>query len=403
MAPTIAKSAPAAPPRTRPKDRRQHIAMAAALAFSERGYHQVSLSDVADAVGISAPALYRHFPNKYALFVDAAQRLAHGLIEATDAVEVPEEPDTARERLDALLNAIIAKTIENRRTGGLYRWEGRYLERPERDRLRDEFARLRASIRRPLEMLRPELDEADADMLATAALSVVASITTHRTTMAQKPMTELLIASADRILAADLPAPADAPFVAETGLTSSAKRETMIRESISLFYHRGYHETSVEDISAAVGITASGFYRHFASKSEILLEACVRAAERLSATAAGALASAGSSGEALSRLVDSYVDYSFVHHELVSVYFSDVGALDKVDQTRLQAIQRDHVDEWVALLQDVRPDRSASAARFLVHAGLTVVVDVGRTVRFDGAPETRARVGTLVRASIGVE
>ncbi len=57
MAPTRAQSAPAAATRTRPKDRRQQIAMAAALAFSERGYHQVSLSDVADAVGISAPAL----------------------------------------------------------------------------------------------------------------------------------------------------------------------------------------------------------------------------------------------------------------------------------------------------------------------------------------------------------
>lgn len=377
--------------------------MAAALAFSERGYHQVSLSDVADAVGISAPALYRHFPNKYALFVDAAQRLAHGLVEATDAVDVPEETDTARERLDALFAAIIAKTIDNRRTGGLYRWEGRYLERSDRDRLREQFDELRVRIRRPLELLRPELDEADADLLATGALSAVASITAHHTTMAQKPMTELLLDAAQRILDVTLPAPAASPFVPETGLTSSAKRESMIRESISLFYHRGYHETSVEDISAAVGITASGFYRHFSSKSEILLEACVRAAERLSATAAGALASAGSSSEALGRLVDSYVDYSFVHHELVSVYFSDVGALDKVDQTRLQAIQRDHVDEWVALLQDVRPELTASAARFLVHAGLTVVVDVGRTVRFDGAPETRARVGTLVRASLGVD
>lgn len=377
--------------------------MAAALAFSERGYHQVSLSDVADAVGISAPALYRHFSNKYALFVDATQRLAQGLIEATDAVDVAEEPESARERLDALLAAILAKTIENRLTGGLYRWEGRYLERPERDRLRAEFAELRARVSRPLRMLRPELDEADADMLASAALSAIASITAHHTSMAQKPMTELLIGSADRILEVALPPAASSPFVPETGLTSSAKRETMIRESISLFYHRGYHETSVEDISAAVGITASGFYRHFASKSEILLEACVRAAERLSATTAGALASAASADEALRSLVDAYVDYSFVHHELVSVYFSDVGALDKVDRTRLQAIQRDHVDEWVALLQAVRPTLTPSAARFLVHAGLTIVVDVGRTVRFDGAPKTRARVSTLVRASLGVD
>ncbi|WP_394553056.1 TetR/AcrR family transcriptional regulator [Agromyces sp. MMS24-JH15] len=395
--------------RTRPKDRRERIAMAAAIAFSERGYHQVSLSEVAAEVGISAPALYRHFPNKYALFAEAARRLAHGLIEATDAVAGDDFPDAdaaslddPRSRLDAVLLAVIDATIENRRTGGLYHWEGRYLHDDDRERLRADFAELAARVRRPVAALRPELPAADVALLAAGALSVVASITDHRTALAQRAISDLLLASAEQVIAADLPASALEPHEPAPGVPSASKREAMVRAAISLFHRNGYHETSVEEISAAVGITASGLYRHFSGKGDILLEACVRAAERLAATTADALGGAATPREALQRLIDAYVDHSFAHHELMSVYFSDVGALPEADRSRLRSIQRRHVEEWVSLVAAVRTDLSPTEARFAVHAGLNTVVDLGRLVHFDRAPETRARVGTIVRAALGV-
>jgi AcrR family transcriptional regulator len=51
--------------RKRPRDRKDRIAQVAAELFCARGYHGVSLDEIAAAVGISAPAVYRHFPNKY--------------------------------------------------------------------------------------------------------------------------------------------------------------------------------------------------------------------------------------------------------------------------------------------------------------------------------------------------
>lgn len=73
-------------PRRRPADRRRLIIDAAAVAFSDGGYHAVRLDDIADAVGISTPALYRHFPNKYALFAETTAELAIGLRSALDTV-----------------------------------------------------------------------------------------------------------------------------------------------------------------------------------------------------------------------------------------------------------------------------------------------------------------------------
>ncbi|GAA1060047.1 TetR/AcrR family transcriptional regulator [Agromyces bracchium] len=393
--------------RVRPKDRRQQIAMAAATLFSERGFHQVSLGEVASAVGISAPALYRHFPNKYALFLDAANRLAHGLIEATDELvaaqaDDADDPETARAEYDAIVSAIVETTIDNRLTGGLYRWEGRYLEPDDRRKLQDEFAELASRVRRPLERMRPGLPDDDARLLAAAALSVVASITSHHVSMARRTLADLLLECADDVAASHLPRPDRGAETDAAGIPSASKRELIVREALALFHRNGYHDTGIEDISAAVGLTPSGFYRYFESKSELLLEACVRASERLNATTADALEGAASPDEALHRLVDAYVAHSFTHRELMSVYFSDVGALPDAEQERLRGIQRRHVDEWVSLLRTARPDLSTSAARVRVHAGLNVVVDIGRIVHFDNSPSTRARVAAIVRAALGV-
>ncbi len=73
--------------RRRPKDRKAQIARASAEAFSNLGFHGVSMEAIASRVGISAAALYRHYPSKYALFREEALRLG-SLSEA--AVRLPD-------------------------------------------------------------------------------------------------------------------------------------------------------------------------------------------------------------------------------------------------------------------------------------------------------------------------
>lgn len=51
----------------RPSDRGAQIVTAAATLFRKRGFVNVSMKDVAAEVGVTAPAIYRHFPGKDAL------------------------------------------------------------------------------------------------------------------------------------------------------------------------------------------------------------------------------------------------------------------------------------------------------------------------------------------------
>ena len=46
--------------------------------FAERGYDAVSVSEIADAVGCSAPALYKHFSGKRDLFDAILERSEQG-------------------------------------------------------------------------------------------------------------------------------------------------------------------------------------------------------------------------------------------------------------------------------------------------------------------------------------
>ena len=54
--------------RTRPRDRRASILAAARARFHRHGYSGTSLEDIAGDLGITAPALYRHFRGKDALY-----------------------------------------------------------------------------------------------------------------------------------------------------------------------------------------------------------------------------------------------------------------------------------------------------------------------------------------------
>jgi AcrR family transcriptional regulator len=399
------KPAPvAAPPQRRPKNRKAQIAATAAEAFSERGYHATGIDDIAARLGISGPALYRHFPNKYALFLHATTSLADALITATDEAERDTSLDP-ESQLRQALTELIRTTIDNRRTGGLYRWEGRYLEPEDRARLREKIDLVNQRIIDPLSELRPELPEPDAVMLSAAALSIIGSITAHRATLPVKRIESLLLVACWSVLRCELPAMSEASSSeAETsthsGMTMTSKREVLLHESVSLFDQRGYHEVSIEEIGAAAGMNASGVYRHFTSKSELLAAAFHRASDRMTVAVTSALAESETPETALARLVEVYVDLSFKQSELMSVYFAEIGNLPKDQRTALRKIQRLNVEEWAHLLGEVRSDLAPAEARFLVHAAFGLVVDIGRLVRFSTNPGAQRRVQRLMLATL---
>ncbi len=60
--------------------RREQILAVAAQLFAQRGFHGVSIADLGAAVGVSGPALYRHFPGKEALLAELLVGISEHLL-----------------------------------------------------------------------------------------------------------------------------------------------------------------------------------------------------------------------------------------------------------------------------------------------------------------------------------
>lgn len=389
--------------RARPRDRKRRIEEAAALAFAQRGYHGVSMSDVALAVGISAPALYRHFPNKYALFQGAAFRVAHRLVQGTEAFAtiVPDSASAARAQLDALLEAVIDTTIELRSVGGIYRWEGRYLDPEDRARLTSDFDTLRHRVSVPLDVYRPELAPDTRERLVWASLSVIASMTVHRTTIGSSALRTTLREAVWRVLDARLAVERTAFASPEADNEEIARRDRLVSQAIGLFARRGYHDVTIEEIAGAVGLTASGVYRYFESKAGVLLEACEQAARRFQAGMARAQALSDRPVDAVRLVSDDYVTNSVNSRDLARVYFSDVSNLAVDQRRRLYALQMTYISEWVELLVAARPELSKREATVLVHAGIGIVADLGTLARIRHVDFVKSTIA-LVEAALGM-
>ncbi|MGA3487719.1 TetR/AcrR family transcriptional regulator [Micromonosporaceae bacterium DT55] len=377
---------------TRPRNRKQSIVDAAGQVFSERGYHGASMEEIAAVVGISAAALYRHFPNKYALFAECANGMVDNLIEVLD--QWP--PEAA---LQDVLAALIRVTVSHRASGGLYRWEARYLEREDRRQLRTKFTHV---VGRVIEMVRREYPLPEERLRAVAALGVIGSVTMHRTSIAQRRIEELLLASAMGVVATDPTAAAGSTRQVELPVqpVPRTRRAEILAAAIPLFARDGFANVTNVQIAQAAGLAPSAIYRHYTGKVDILVSACLQAAGLLAQAVDRSLRQAADPRQAMAALAAAYVAYCFEHNALNSVADAEVASLPADLQRPLILAQREHIAVWEQQLRTLRPELDARQARLLVHAGFGVVVEGGRALRWQNTPAHRDAVTALVTGAL---
>lgn len=127
------------------------------------------------------------------------------------------------------------------------------------------------------------------------------------------------------------------------------------------------------DIGAAVGVTAPAIYRHFDSKSALLVELFDRVIDRLLSHAGEIVESAIDEQLALSRLIAEQVDFAVDEREMVAVYVQEINNIPSEDRRRLRRKQRLYIEEWVHLLRELLPELSEGVARTRVHAAIAAV------------------------------
>jgi AcrR family transcriptional regulator len=387
----------------RPKDRKIQIARAATDAFSELGYHAVSMENIAARVGISAAALYRHSQGKYDLFRDVLLALGQQLVDATAFADALSADDDPEESLRAVISALIETTIVNRTAGGLYRWEGRYLRGDDQRALAEQSKLTNRRVQRPLIRLRPKLSSRQRWVLSAATLSAIGSITDHRSRLGNAEIRATLADIALAVLKTDLPAwrASGSGSTRASRITSAAgSYELLLHESMRLFNEHGYRETGMEDLAAAVGIPVASIYQYFPGKAAILAVSYRRAADQLSGDLSTILATSGDPEQALARLIDAYVTRSFASPEVACVYYTERHNLTDADAALLYNIQRSTVESWARLAVEARPELTLGRARYAVHAAFALAVDIGRLVHPNTGQPARMTVRRLMEVTV---
>ncbi|MBL1066343.1 TetR/AcrR family transcriptional regulator [Streptomyces sp. 7-21] len=133
---TPRRTAPRTPATASPGDRRQQILREASRLFAERGFHGVGVDEIGAAVGISGPALYRHFAGKDAMLAELLVGISGRLRDGGHrrVAEAEQEGRSAAGTLDLLIAGHIDFALDDR---DLITVHDRELDRlPEEDRKR---------------------------------------------------------------------------------------------------------------------------------------------------------------------------------------------------------------------------------------------------------------------------
>ena len=181
------------------------------------------------------------------------------------------------------------------------------------------------------------------------------------------------------------------------------RRVRILRAATSLLAERGFHGVSMADIGGAAGIVGSGVYRHFDSKSAVLVALLDEVMDRLLRTASDAAGSGRDEREVLADLVRGQVLFAVDDRALLQLYQREVHSLPDADRRRLRRLQRHYVEEWVHVLAELRPELTDAVARASVHAAIGAVQSVAT---YDGGLPRDEVVALLTRtayACLGVE
>ena len=89
-----------APTSRRPKDRNVQIANNARELFALRGFHAVRVDHIAEASGVTARAVYRHYRNKQELLARIIDEDQQRWIDALDSISEVESDEELARHLD---------------------------------------------------------------------------------------------------------------------------------------------------------------------------------------------------------------------------------------------------------------------------------------------------------------
>ncbi|MFJ7420969.1 TetR/AcrR family transcriptional regulator [Streptomyces uncialis] len=381
----------------RPPNRKALIRSAAEGLFRDHGYHDVSVAQVAEAVGITAPALYRHYRNKQDLLFDV---VLNG-VDTIDAI-VRDAPD-----LDGFLRSTAVLNLQQRGIGSIWLRESRHLDDDQRAVTRARAREMLGHVTGLIAEARPGLHEADATLVGVAALGVFTVRSGSRLVLSRRRYERLLHQLATAVVQAELSAVRPGAMAwSPTAAPGNAagvrlpRRDQLLAAAIRLFDERGFQAVGLGDIAEAAGIVRTAAYRYFGNKTELLVAASTIAGDRMRQSTTEALARATEPREALRLLLHAHITVTMEQARLVGILANEGDQLPAKERRQYQRFQNDNMDIWLQALDHALPGHDAAEAKAVVQIVQAMAYFVIRSGSFAELPDLQDRLTELGMAML---
>jgi AcrR family transcriptional regulator len=349
---------------TRAPNRKAMIVSAAAELFAAKGFSGIGIDEIGARVGITGPAIYRHFKGKDTLLAAVVMETVEAFAVSDAALEAGHEQMAAEAVAVALDDPARLVTYMRER----HRLVGE---------AREDLARAERRLYRPWrEAIRAANPGLDADAIALrqlAVLTAMSAVASRPRSLGRPRLDRLLVESMVAVLCAPPLEVGRRPERSTVWSVPPGRRDRILAAALRLFRERGYHGVGVDEIGLAAGISGPTIYVYYDSKSEMLADAFERAGARVAAAVHDSVAGAASASDALDRLAGSYLEIAAESGDLILVTSREASALAAADRPRLARRRGEVLGTWATVVRELRPALSGSAVRAVVGGVLPLM------------------------------
>lgn len=178
------------------------------------------------------------------------------------------------------------------------------------------------------------------------------------------------------------------------------RRRQLLDAAARLIAERGFLGVRLEDLGSAAGISGPAVYRHFPNKDAVLVELLVGISARLLEGGNAVVDAAPTARSALEGLIDFHLDFALGEPDLIRIQDRDLTSLPEDARRQVRQTQREYVEIWVQVLQEVDRTLREADARIKAHATFGLINSTPHIANPSSAARTRGVLREMTLAAL---
>jgi AcrR family transcriptional regulator len=148
------------------------------------------------------------------------------------------------------------------------------------------------------------------------------------------------------------------PATAGAKTKVSPRMEEILSCAAELFYAKGYHATTIEDVAREVGMLKGSLYYYIRSKEDLLYQLLMDVIVKGEQKAAAALEGVTGAAERLEKAIGAHIEYIIQNQTHVGLFLHEFDSLSGKRQKRIQEEMSRYQEHFVAIVRQGQQEGS---------------------------------------------